>query len=425
MTTTQDRDELEAGAMVQDPLGDVKIIDCDAHITEPANLWISRVPESMRSRVPIQKTLDGMTAWYLHDKLWASTGGNTISTGGEKILGSHVVQPFDLVDVSAWSARERVDLMDKMGIWGQVLYPNGVGFASNHIFAIEDHEERTLVLQVYNDFLTDLQAESNSRLLPQGLLPIWDMDLCVKEMTRLIDQGMRGFTLSDKPEMLGLPELHESYFDPMWDLFNTSGTVANFHIGAGNRREETESMRSGVGARRHGPGEIPPVAPLAWNLFGRQRKLAVWATQLYMSNVRIIVNLCMSNLFDRFPNLKIVSAESGIGWVPFILEAMEFQFDEMVTDKVELNMAARRPSEYFRDHLYVMFWFEEIGASKLIEDVGVNNVLVETDIPHPSCLYPSPREHFLRVLKDLPVESQRRVLQDNAAELYKFDLTAE
>ncbi|MBE7195934.1 MAG: amidohydrolase family protein [Gordonia polyisoprenivorans] len=421
MTATQQRPGVD-DAVEGDPLEGVKIIDCDAHITEPANLWISRAPDSMRDRIPIQKTVDGVTAWYLHDQLWASTGGNTISVGGEKLLGTHVVQPFDLVDVSAWSARERLELIDKMGIWGQILYPNGVGFASNHIFAIEDNEERTTVLQIYNDFLTDVQTESDGRLFPQGLLPIWDMDLTVKEMTRLIDKGMRGFTLSDKPEMIGLPELHESYFDPMWDLFNNSGAVANFHIGAGNRREEMESLRSGVPTRRNKPGEVPPVAPPAWNLYGHQRKLAVFSTQLYMSNVRIIVNLCMSDLFDRYPNLKIVSAESGIGWVPFILEAMEYQFDEMVTTTNEAGMAKRRPIEYFRDHLYVMFWFEKIAAEKLVEDIGVNNVLVETDIPHPTCLYPTPRAHFARVLGNLPFEAQKRVLQENAAELYKIDV---
>jgi predicted TIM-barrel fold metal-dependent hydrolase len=410
---------------------DVKIIDCDAHITEPANLWISRAPASMRDRIPIQRTIDGVTAWYLHDKLWASTGGNTISTGGEKILGSHVVQPFDLVDVSAWSARERVQLLDKMGIWAQILYPNGVGFASNHIFAIEDEAERTLVLQLYNDFMVDVQNESEGRLLPQALLPVWDIDLTVKEMTRLIDKGIRGFTLSDKPEMIGLPELHEPYFDPMWDVFNESGTVANFHIGAGSRREEMEALRSGVGRQlqQFQPGKdglrpIPNVAATSWTLFGRQRTLAVHATQMYMSNVRIIVNLCMSNLFDRFPKLKIVSAESGIGWVPFILEALEYQYDEMVTEADEVGLAKRRPTEYFRDHLYVMFWFEESAAKKLIDDIGPNNVLVETDVPHPTCLYPTPRAHFARVLGGLSEETQRRVLQDNAAELYKVDLSA-
>jgi predicted TIM-barrel fold metal-dependent hydrolase len=143
---------------------------------------------------------------------------------------------------------------------------------------------------------------------------------------------------------------------------------------------------------------------------------------MYMSNVRIIANLCMSDLFDRYEKLKIVSAESGIGWVPFILESLEYQFDEMVTEKDEVSAAKRRPTEYFRDHLYVMFWFETIGAQKLIEDIGVNNVLVETDIPHPTCLYPGAREHFARVLSSLDEHVQRRVLQDNAAELYRIPL---
>ena len=130
----------------------------------------------------------------------------------------------------------------------------------------------------------------------------------------------------------------------------------------------------------------------------------------------------MSNLFDRYPNLKIVSAESGIGWVPFMLESLEFQLDEMVTNADEVALQKRRPTEYFRDHLYVMFWFEQSGAIKLIDDIGVNNVLVETDIPHPTCLYPTPRAHFARVLSGLSRESQQRVLQDNAAELYKIKL---
>jgi uncharacterized protein len=256
------------------------------------------------------------------------------------------------------------------------------------------------------------------------------MDFTIKEMTRLLDQGIKGFTLSDKPELLGLPELPESYFTPMWDLFNESGAVANFHIGAGQRREELEALRS----TRNQPqstqeppqvmGTPPAFASPVWRSFGAQRKLAIGATQMYMSNVRIIVNLCMSNLFDRHPNLKIVSAESGIGWVPFILEALEYQYDEMVTLPDEVGLTQRRPAEYFRDHIWVMFWFEKVGAEKLIEDIGVNNVLVETDVPHPTCLYPSPREHFARVMSGLSPHILQRVLQDNAVELYGIDLPA-
>jgi predicted TIM-barrel fold metal-dependent hydrolase len=301
-----------------------------------------------------------------------------------------------------------------------------VGFSSNHVFAIEDEARRAAVLQIYNDFFVDLQRAGQGRLFPQAMLPIWNMDLTVWEMTRLIEVGITGFTLSDRPELLGLPELADPYFAPMWDLFDSAGVVANFHIGAGARREDLEAIRN-----RHTPGRTGTALPradaalsaaVAWGVHGPQRYLAALASQNYMSNVRVIVNLCLSNLFDRYPNLKIVSAESGIGWVPFMLEAMEYQFDEMVTDPAELAVASRRPAEYFHDHISVMFWFEKSGPTKLIEEIGVNNVLLETDIPHPTCLYPDPLDHFVPLFEALDSSVVRRVVQDNAVELYRIVL---
>jgi predicted TIM-barrel fold metal-dependent hydrolase len=141
-----------------------------------------------------------------------------------------------------------------------------------------------------------------------------------------------------------------------------------------------------------------------------------------MSNMRIIVNLCMSDLFDRFPKLKVVSAESGIGWLPFLLEFLEFLFDETVTNEEELAHAKRRPSEYFRDHIYAMFWFEQAAAKHTIDILGPRNILIETDIPHPASLYPGPRPHFAKVLADQDDHAVRRIMQDNAAELYRIDL---
>jgi uncharacterized protein len=304
-------------------------------------------------------------------------------------------------------------------VWAQILYPNGIGFSSNHIFALQDKTQRLNILQVYNDFLVETQEESNGRLFPQALLPIWDMDETVAEMTRLLDRGIRGFTLSDKPEMLGLAELPDPYFTPMWDLFNESRAVVNFHINSGSRREDVEAVRGGMNKRQRTEGVNPSNT---WSSFGRQRAMAVFSSQMYMSNARMVANFCMSDLFDRYPNLKIVSAESGIGWVPFMLEALEYQFDEMISDPIERGVQKRRPAEYFADHIYVMFWFEKIAAEKLIRDIGVKNVLVETDIPHPTCLYPNPREHFERVLSGLEPHEIQDVFQDNAAKLYNIDL---
>lgn len=395
----------------EDPLEGMHLIDCDAHVTEPPDLWSSRVPSSMTDAIPVMKTVDGKTAWYMDGQIWASIGGNAIGLGRQKRRGVHMLQPFSEVDEAAWDVNARLGLMDEAGIYAAILYPNAVGFSSNHIFAIEDLEHRKLILQTYNDYLMDVQSDSGERLLTQPLLPVWDMDATVLEMQRLIDRGARGFVISDKPSLLGLPDLLNPYFEPLWDLANDSRSVISFHIGSGAASEEIRS-------RAFSKTQVGNV----WESFGPQRSMAVNGSQMSMSNVRVIANLCMSNLFDRFDQLKIVSTESGIGWIPFVLECLEYNLDEFVTDPTERSLQQRRPTEYFRDHLYATFWFESVAPRKLIEDVGVNNVLVETDVPHPTCLYPNPRAHFAEVLGDLEPAVRRRVVQDNAAELFRINL---
>ena len=148
--------------------------------------------------------------------------------------------------------------------------------------------------------------------------------------------------------------------------------------------------------------------------------LAAYFPQARMSNMRIIANLCLSNLFDRFPRLKISSVESAIGWVPFLLESLEYQLGELIHGDEAMNYAKRRPTEYFRDHITVGFAFERSGPSKLIDDIGVENVLVETDMPHADCYYPGFRKYLAEVLKDLDPYVQRRIVQDNASELYRI-----
>jgi len=404
---------------LDDLVDGLKVIDCDSHFTEPADTWSSRVTGRWAERMPVLRTVDGQSSWYLDGEVWASVGGNVIGRDHKRNLGILRLQPFDAIDPSSWSVPERLELLDKERIWAQVLYPNGVGFASNHIFAIDDLEQRRLVLETYNDFLVDVQTESNERLIPQALLPVWDMDLTVKEMTRMLDKGIRGFTLTDKPEMIDLPELPEPYFDPMWDLFNESGAVVNFHIGSGRSREEIESFRR--------PEQFQHVPyhrrqPHKWAHFEQypQRGNVVVTSQTSFSNMRIIANLCLSNLFDRYPKLKVVSVESGIGWVPFLLEEMDYAFDDGVVDERERAYAKRRPVEYFHDHIYTMFFFERSAPERLLDIIGIDHVMVETDIPHPACVYPGAVEHFKRVLAKQPEDVIRKVLQDNAVNLYRL-----
>ena len=175
-----------------------------------------------------------------------------------------------------------------------------------------------------------MQAESRGRLFPQAMLPIWDVAAAVKELERAQDElGLTGIVITDLPEPWGLPPLSDPHWNPLWDAVQSRGMPVNFHIGSGGR----------------------PIR--LWGSYPPARAFAALSTMAQMGNLVCIVNLISSGLLDRFPRLKFVSVESGIGWLPFMLESLDYQFVENGVDDLKL-----KPTEYFRRQIYGSYWFE-------------------------------------------------------------------
>ena len=149
-------------------------------------------------------------------------------------------------------------------------------------------------------------------------------------------------------------------------------------------------------------------------------KPAIGGASLFLNNSQVLLNSAYSGMFDRHPGLKMVSVESGIGWVPFMLEAMDYELEENAPEY--FDKLQKRPSEYFRDHWYATFWFENGRGDlqHLIDQVGEDNVMFETDFPHPTSLHPSPLEMVSEKIATLRPETQRKVMGGNAAELYRL-----
>ena len=104
--------------------------------------------------------------------------------------------------------------------------------------------------------------------------------------------------------------------------------------------------------------------------------------------------------------------------MPFWLEAMEHQLDEFRT--AENRGLKLRPKEYFKKHFWVSFWFEHYAPKHMLEEIGVDRVMFETDYPHPTSLYPGVQDKLVKVLGGYDYATRKRVLQDNAAELYNL-----
>jgi len=158
-----------------------------------------------------------------------------------------------------------------------------------------------------------------------------------------------------------------------------------------------------------------------WPSFGEERKLAVGSANLFMGNARTVGNLIYSGIPERFPHLKFVSVESGVGWLPFFLEMLDHQLTETAPN--ELADLSLLPSEYFRRQFFGCFWFERSTIKPTVDFLGSECLLFETDFPHPTCLYPRDDVSLMDALEGLNELDIRRLLQDNAAKLYRIDVS--
>jgi len=140
---------------------------------------------------------------------------------------------------------------------------------------------------------------------------------------------------------------------------------------------------------------------------------------MFLKNGLQVADLLTSGVLPRFPDLRFVSVESGIGWIPFVLEATDHGYLAGRIDRTcEWDLL---PSEYFRRQVYACYWFETVAPARLLEDIPVDRILFETDFPHPTCLYGNVREQIDASLAAASPEARRRILWSNAAELYGID----
>jgi uncharacterized protein len=145
------------------------------------------------------------------------------------------------------------------------------------------------------------------------------------------------------------------------------------------------------------------------------------SVDIFLRNGTQMIDLIMSGVLARYPKIRFVSVESGIGWIPFVLEALDYQFhgNDVAEEHPEFDLL---PSQYFARNVYACYWFEQTAPRRLIDKVGVDNILFETDFPHPTSLYGD--EVHARIkggLSDCTEEVQRKILWGNGQKLYKVE----
>jgi predicted TIM-barrel fold metal-dependent hydrolase len=387
--------------------GDRKVIDVDTHLVEPHDLWTKRAPAKFKDRVPQVKVQDGVRSWIIDGNkvlLKGAVPASTVKADGSKWLGLEFCNhQIEEIHPASYSARERVELMQATGVNAQILYPNILGFGGQNAVMV-DEELRQACVEIFNDAMAEFQAESGEKIFPMALIPWWDVKLAVAEIERAKRMGLKGININSDPQLAAgpdgnkLPDLATEHWYPMWEACEALDMPVNFHIGAS---EETADF---IGAQ-------------GWPSLHRDLRASLGGAMLFINNGRVMGNLLLSGLLDRFTKVKFVSVESGIGWLPFLLEAIDYEYQEVGANVAKLQ---RKPSEYFQTNFHACFWFERRNLTSQIKAVGVDNVLFETDFPHPVCLFPV--DDVDTAMDGLTEAEKVKVLSGNAAKLYNISI---
>jgi predicted TIM-barrel fold metal-dependent hydrolase len=389
-------------------LADIKVIDADTHIIEPYDLWTSRVSQKRwGDKVPhvVWNEETQSEVWVAGDDILFP--GVAVASAGFRKAPPYLPQRWTDLEPDVWRAEDRLALMTEQGIYAAVLYPNVTGFGAGRFVNVAGAEgELALALiRAYNDFLVDFSSADPSRYIPVMALPFWDLDLTIAEMERAKLLGHKGVIFSQQPELYGTPILASAHWDRLWAAAQEMDLSINFHIGSGSMS----------------PDLLPPEA-------GRHVNFASSPVMNFLGNCQAIAKMIGGGVCHRFPELRIVSVESGVGWVPFALQALDWMWKaSRVTDEhPEYDLL---PSEYARRQIYTCFWFECGNTLQAaIDYLGDDHILYETDFPHPAAMAPGPassawpaREFIEQNLTNLSETTLRKVLHDNAAALYNLD----
>lgn len=300
--------------------------------------------------------------------------------------------PFRNSPPGALKADLRLEDQINDGIAAEIMFPN-YGMA---LYAVDDIETQQESFKLYNDWLYDWCGPDRKRLIGVPLISVYDVKGAVKEMHRCLDKGMRGALIWQVPDPK-LPFSNTEHYDPFFAACVEADQPVICHILTGHGYMKEAHKRNVEGIKD-----------------STNTKLNDSANTLF--------DFIFYGYFERHPKLKLLLAESEIGWIPFLLQQWDYYFERHRNDfPVPIT---RKPSEIFAEHVYVTFLEDYVGT-RFLSWWGQKNCMWSSDYPHFNMTFPHSRQVVEHHLKGLSSEQHRRYTWDNAMDLFKLDLTEE
>ena len=398
---------------------DFRIVSVDDHLVQPPDLWESRLPAKYRDRGPrvvegaggdlklflsrfgidVEMDTDNADApagdaWVYDGKVFPTTGASVVGENQMSDITTLLAFRYaDLPDVMV-DPVARTRAMDEDGVLASACFPMSEfpRFCGQSFLEGDDKDLGLACIRAYNDFMVEEWcAAAPGRFVPLVIVPMWDAELAAEEVRRTAAMGARAITFSEDPFKLGLPSLHDPNhaWDPLFAAAQEAGMPLCTHIGSGSW--------------------VPPGPP--------EQPFVVGLANTTTLSTLTFYEWMLSDTFVRFPQLRLVLSEGGIGWIPHALEHADYVWHRhgRWTD----SKLPEPPSRYFPEHVFGCFIDDEFGAAH-VRDIGVNNVMLETDYPHSDSSWPNTQKMAEERLDYLDDDELRLVTRGNAERVFNF-----
>jgi predicted TIM-barrel fold metal-dependent hydrolase len=368
---------------------DDQIISADDHLDLrylPRDLWEARVPAAARDSMPHVVPTDSGPTWLCGDQVWGPWGTaratdvplkSALERGG--VFEEGVLRPT--------RPELRLADMDRDGVYAQVMYGPVAPLL------LPDPAMRQLCYAAYNDWLVEFCRAEPRRLIGVGLLPADDPTLATQELERAARLGLRHVVLL---AAAADPPLYHPAWEPFWATAAETGIPIGLHL---------------LVARAPGHPGVHPIATAA-----------IAGTQVQLQLVAPLVGIIFSGVLERHPGVRLVLAEAGIGWIPYVLERMDHEYGKYVEAREGWEARGgipipQPPSAYFRRQVWATFQDDPAGLG-LLPTIGEDRVMWASDYPHPDSTWPHSRRVIEAQMGGLPERTRRKLTHDNASALY-------
>jgi predicted TIM-barrel fold metal-dependent hydrolase len=373
-------------------INDLVIISVDDHIGEPPGMFDKHLTGAALASAPKFKTnAKGKNYWeYQGTKLPSIGLGSVVGRPPEE----YGMEPtaLDQLRKGVYDSSARVDDMNVNGIAASLNFGSFVGFDGSLFNKSPNKDDALVHLRAYNDWHIDEWCGSHpGRFIPCGLLPTWDMDATVAEIKRIAKKGCTAVTLNDNPTVLGLPSIHNAYWEPMWKAITDADIVMCLHIGTGNPAP-------------HASMETP---------------IEAWISTMPMAIAVGAADWLQLDALQRYPSMKVALSEGSIGWVPYFLERTDFSHERHKA-WTHSRFPNTKPSEVFKKHFLNCF-IEDAFGLKNIDEIGEDMIAYECDYPHSDCLWPQAPERLWGTVKGLTPAQIDKITHQNAMRFFNFD----